>query len=125
MEIAGKIILNETIFVADRFPCLSLIAGSIYCVGGMDNTGHSLSSVERYNLSNGRVSIEASMNSPRSGVGVAVLEGKLYSVGRSSCCIMFLSGSLDVRVLEALKLLHVKETWLTMCVEMKYLIPTG
>ncbi|XP_033632334.1 kelch-like protein diablo [Asterias rubens] len=55
--------------------------GSIYCVGGMDSTGHSLSSVERYNLSNGRVSIEASMNSPRSGVGVAVLEGKLYSVG--------------------------------------------
>ena len=47
----------------------------------MDSTGHSLSSVERYNLSNGRVSIEASMISPRSGVGVAVLDGKLYAVG--------------------------------------------
>ncbi len=48
----------------------------------MDSTGHSLSSVERYNLSNGRVSIEASMISPRSGVGVAVLDGKLYAVGK-------------------------------------------
>eukprot|EP00057_Strongylocentrotus_purpuratus_P016807 XP_011671281.1 PREDICTED: kelch-like protein diablo isoform X1 [Strongylocentrotus purpuratus] len=55
--------------------------GSIYCVGGMDSTGHSLSHVERLNLLSGRVSIEASMNTPRSGVGVAALDGKLYAIG--------------------------------------------
>ncbi|XP_071489401.1 kelch-like protein 12 [Diadema antillarum] len=55
--------------------------GSIYCVGGMDCTGHSLSHVERLNLGNGRVTIEASMNTPRSGVGVAALDGKLYAIG--------------------------------------------
>ena len=55
----------------------------------MDSTGHSLSSVERYNLSNGRVSIEASMISPRSGVGVAVLDGKLYAVGEYCQMVSF------------------------------------
>lgn len=55
--------------------------GSVYCVGGMDSTGHSLSHVERLNLLNERVSIEASMNTPRSGVGVASLDGKLYAIG--------------------------------------------
>ena len=47
----------------------------------MDSTGHSLSHVERLNLLSGRVSIEASMNTPRSGVGVAALDGKLYAIG--------------------------------------------
>ena len=60
----------------------STLTGSIYCVGGMDSTGHSLSQVERLNIFNGRMTIEASMNTPRSGVGVAALEGKLYAIGQ-------------------------------------------
>ena len=72
-----NVIFKNNVFLLN----ICCFAGSIYCIGGMDSTGHSLSSVERYNLSNGRVSIEASMISPRSGVGVAVLDGKLYAVG--------------------------------------------
>ncbi|CAH1266841.1 kelch-like protein 20 [Branchiostoma lanceolatum] len=65
----------------DRIRPRRSCVGVIYCCGGMDTTGHSLSSVERFDLSSGKVSIVASMNTPRSGVGVAVLEGQVYAVG--------------------------------------------
>ncbi|XP_033111421.1 kelch-like protein 20 [Anneissia japonica] len=55
--------------------------GCIYSVGGMDSSGHSLSSVECYNLRSQRVSIEASMNTPRSGVAITNIDHKIMAIG--------------------------------------------
>ncbi|XP_071951181.1 uncharacterized protein [Antedon mediterranea] len=55
--------------------------GCIFSVGGMDSTGHSLNSVECYNLRSHRVSIEASMMSSRSGVAITNLDNRLLAIG--------------------------------------------
>ena len=55
--------------------------GSLFSVCGMDSTGHSVRTVERYDFHCGKVRVVCPTNTPRSGVGVAVLDGKLYAVG--------------------------------------------
>lgn len=53
----------------------------VYAVGGYDGETQ-LRSVERYNIETNEWEFVASMKSPRSGLSVAVLEGKLYALGR-------------------------------------------
>lgn len=55
--------------------------GGLYSICGMDSTGHALRSVERYDFHSGKVKDVCPINTPRSGVGVAVLDGKIYAVG--------------------------------------------
>lgn len=55
--------------------------GSLYSVCGMDSTGHPVKSVEKYDFHSGKVKLVAPVNTARSGVGVAVLDGKIYAVG--------------------------------------------
>lgn len=43
--------------------------------------GHALRSVERHDFHSGKVKHVCPINTPRSGVGVAVLDGKIYAVG--------------------------------------------
>ena len=40
-----------------------------------------LRTVEQYNFHSGKVKYIPPLNTPRSGLGVAVLDGKLYAVG--------------------------------------------
>ncbi|XP_070552820.1 kelch-like protein 20 [Ptychodera flava] len=68
-------------YTRDKVKPRKSTVGLVYCVGGMDTTSQSLSCVERYDFSSNKVSIVASMNTPRSGVGVAVIDGKIYAVG--------------------------------------------
>ncbi|XP_074621163.1 kelch-like protein 18 [Acropora palmata] len=53
----------------------------LFSVCGMDSTGHPLRTVEQYNFHSGKVKYIPPLNTPRSGLGVAVLDGKLYAVG--------------------------------------------
>lgn len=55
--------------------------GKLFSVCGMDSTGHPLRTVEQYDFHSGKVKHIAPINTPRSGVGVAVLDSKLYAVG--------------------------------------------
>ncbi|XP_077984881.1 kelch-like protein 18 [Glandiceps talaboti] len=68
-------------FTRDKLKPRKSTVGLVYCVGGMDTTSQSLNCVERYDFGSGKVSIVASMNTLRSGVGVAVIDGKIYAVG--------------------------------------------
>lgn len=55
--------------------------GALYSVCGMDSTGHSVRTVERYDFHSGKVRFVCPTNTPRSGLGLAVLDGSLYAVG--------------------------------------------
>ena len=55
--------------------------GILYSVGGMDSTGHSVRTVEKYDFHSGKVRLVCPTNIPRSGVGLAVVDKKLYAVG--------------------------------------------
>lgn len=55
--------------------------GKLFSVCGMDSTGHPVRTVEQYDFHSGKVKYISPINTPRSGVGVAVLDGKLYAVG--------------------------------------------
>nr|XP_006819450.1 PREDICTED: kelch-like protein 20-like [Saccoglossus kowalevskii] len=68
-------------FMREKVKPRKSTVGLVYCIGGMDTTSYSLNCVERYDFSSGKVSIVASMNTPRSGVGVTVIDGKIYAVG--------------------------------------------
>lgn len=52
----------------------------VYAVGGFDGDSQ-LRSVERYRPETNSWEVIHSMNSPRSALGVAVLNGKLYALG--------------------------------------------
>uniref|UniRef100_UPI003467EF5D SAKe6EEref n=1 Tax=synthetic construct TaxID=32630 RepID=UPI003467EF5D len=63
---------------------VAVLGGLIYAVGGYNNSpdGHThLSSLEAYNPSTDTWSPVAPMSVPRSGVGVAVIDGLIYAVG--------------------------------------------
>jgi hypothetical protein len=53
----------------------------LYAVGGSDEYGNPLSSVERYDEAKEQWEVIASMGSARYGVGVCVLGSRLYAVG--------------------------------------------
>lgn len=55
--------------------------GKLFSVCGMDSTGHPVRTVEQYDFHSRKVKNLCPLNTPRSGVGVAVLNGKLYAVG--------------------------------------------
>ncbi|XP_071824910.1 kelch-like protein 18 [Apostichopus japonicus] len=55
--------------------------GFIYAVGGLTRSGQSLMSVELYDPATNTWKEMKSMTTPRSRVGVTVLNGKLYAVG--------------------------------------------
>ena len=55
--------------------------GKLFSVCGMDSTGHPLRTIEQYDFHSGKVKHISPINTPRSGVGVAVLDGRLYAVG--------------------------------------------
>ena len=55
--------------------------GALYSVCGMDATGLSVRVVERYDFHSGKVRLVCPTNTPRSGLGVAALDGCLYAVG--------------------------------------------
>ncbi|PVD35896.1 hypothetical protein C0Q70_02865 [Pomacea canaliculata] len=61
--------------------CCTDIPGIIYAVGGLTPCGNSLNTVERYDPVTGCWSVSESMNTTRSRVGVAVLNGRLYAIG--------------------------------------------
>ena len=52
----------------------------VYAVGGYDAT-YQLPSVERYCVETNQWEMLAQMNRPRSALGVAVVNSKLYAVG--------------------------------------------
>uniref|UniRef100_UPI003467EF7F SAKe6EEtal n=1 Tax=synthetic construct TaxID=32630 RepID=UPI003467EF7F len=63
---------------------VAVLNGHIYAVGGYDGSpdGHThLNSVEAYDPERDEWSLVAPMNTRRSGVGVAVLDGHIYAVG--------------------------------------------
>nr|7ONA_A Chain A, SAKe6AC [synthetic construct] len=63
---------------------VAVLNGRIYAVGGYDGSpdGHThLNSVEAYDPETDEWSFVAPMTTPRSGVGVAVLNGRIYAVG--------------------------------------------
>ncbi|KAK3738174.1 hypothetical protein QZH41_019677 [Actinostola sp. cb2023] len=55
--------------------------GLLYSICGMDSTGHSVKTVERYDFHSNKVKLMSPTNVSRSGVGVGVLDNKLYAVG--------------------------------------------
>lgn len=57
--------------------------GVVYSICGMDSTGHSVKIVERYDFhsSNKQVKLMSPTNVARSGVGIGVLDNKVYAVG--------------------------------------------
>ena len=55
--------------------------GHVYAVGGFDGT-HQLTSVERYDPSRNCWEEVAPLLKARSGVGVAVIDDKLFALGK-------------------------------------------
>lgn len=55
--------------------------GLLYSICGMDSTGHSVKTVERYDFHSNKVKLMSPTNVSRSGVGVGVLDNQLYAVG--------------------------------------------
>ena len=53
----------------------------VYVVGGYDSVNQ-LASVERYDVETNQWEIIADMGSPRSALGVAVVNNKLYALGK-------------------------------------------
>jgi len=60
---------------------VDVLSNKLYAVGGLDNNGNSLSSVERYDDMTDTWTAVASMNTARSGLGVGLLNNKLYAAG--------------------------------------------
>ncbi|EJW79909.1 kelch domain-containing protein family protein, partial [Wuchereria bancrofti] len=61
--------------------CCFDVPGLIFAVGGLTNSGDSLSTVEMYDPMTGKWTSAQPMNSIRSRVGVAVLNRMLYAIG--------------------------------------------
>ncbi|VDM96613.1 unnamed protein product [Thelazia callipaeda] len=61
--------------------CCFDVPGSIFAVGGLTNSGDSLSTVEMYDSLTGKWTSAQPMNSIRSRVGVAVMNRMLYAIG--------------------------------------------
>uniref|UniRef100_F1KWQ3 Kelch-like protein 18 n=1 Tax=Ascaris suum TaxID=6253 RepID=F1KWQ3_ASCSU len=61
--------------------CCYDVPGLIFAVGGLTNTGDSLSTVEMFDPTTGKWSCVQPMNSIRSRVGVAVMNRQLYAIG--------------------------------------------
>lgn len=61
--------------------CCYDVPGLIYAVGGLTNTGDSLSTVEVFDPVTGKWTCAEAMNSIRSRVGVAVMNRHLYAIG--------------------------------------------
>ena len=59
---------------------------SIFVVGGYDSVNQ-LPTVERYDVDTNQWEYVARMNSPRSALGVAVVNNIIYAVGSSLICI--------------------------------------
>ena len=59
---------------------------SIFVVGGYDSVNQ-LPTVERYDVDTNQWEYVARMNSPRSALGVAVVNNIIYAVGASLICI--------------------------------------
>ncbi|EDO29422.1 predicted protein [Nematostella vectensis] len=57
------------------------LMGALYSVCGMDSTGHSVKIVEQYDFHGGKVKVISPTHVARSGVGIGVLDNKLYAVG--------------------------------------------
>jgi hypothetical protein len=55
--------------------------GLIYAIGGLNSNGSSVSTVEVYDCIQDKWRLAESMNTNRSRVAVAVLQGKLYAIG--------------------------------------------
>lgn len=73
-------ILPDRTQMEDIKPRRSTI-GILYSICGMDSTGHSVKTVERYDFHSNKVKLMSPTNVSRSGVGVGVLDNKLYAVG--------------------------------------------
>ena len=61
--------------------CCNDAFGLIYAIGGLNNTGGSVSTVEVYDCIQDKWRLAESMITTRSRVAVAVLQGKLYAIG--------------------------------------------
>ncbi len=61
--------------------CCSDASGLIYAIGGLNNSGGSISTVEVYDCLQDKWRLAESMITTRSRVAVAVLQGKLYAIG--------------------------------------------
>ena len=61
--------------------CCDDAFGLIYAIGGLNNTGGSISTVEVYDCLENKWRLAESMMTTRSRVAVAVLQGKLYAIG--------------------------------------------
>ena len=60
---------------------VGVVDGKMYALGGQDNDGSTLSSVECFDVSTGVWSAVAPMSTARCYHGVAVVNGKMYAVG--------------------------------------------
>eukprot|EP00960_Hanusia_phi_P030044 748353-Hanusia_phi.AAC.1 len=59
----------------------SSVKGMVYVVGGKDEMGRALASVERYNAYQNSWKLLAPMKTARTGLGVAAVAGVIYAVG--------------------------------------------
>lgn len=74
-------ILPDRIWMGESINPRRSTVGLLYSICGMDSTGHSVKTVERYDFHSNKVKLMSSTNVARSGVGVGVLDNKLYAVG--------------------------------------------
>ena len=70
----------------------------VYVVGGYDSTVQ-LPSVERYDIDTNQWEFVAPMNRPRSALGVAVINNKLYALGKVTTltAVPFLKDTTDFK----------------------------
>ena len=58
-----------------------LVGDKLYAVGGFNNAGGALTTVEAYDPDTNTWSTRAPMSTPRNGIGVGVVDGLVYAVG--------------------------------------------
>jgi hypothetical protein len=59
----------------------AVVNGVLYVIGGRDNSGSYLRSVEAYNPATNTWAIKTSMPQGRSGLGAAVQDGLIFAIG--------------------------------------------
>ena len=73
---------GESMSVARRGAAAVVFDGNIYVIGGKNDSGEYLSTVEKYNIDSGQwETISAQLKYPRAYLGAEVINGKIYALG--------------------------------------------
>jgi len=84
-EISTQIWQNcKSMNTSRKHPSVAILHGIIYCVGGIDNEGCDLSSMEKYDPSLNYWTKSASLHKCKGAVATTVLDGWLYAAGGSN-----------------------------------------